>query len=77
MAPSAALSWANEPDTPGGGRRARRAARLDQLPAGGLVGAVAGIILVLFLVLVITDLLGVTDVFAFIDPLPRGQARSP
>ncbi len=50
--------------------------RLDQLPAGGLVGTLVGIILVLFLVLVITDLLGVTDVFAFIDPLPRGQTGS-
>ena len=51
--------------------------RLDQLPAGGLVGTLVGIILLLFLVLVITDLLGVTDVFAFIDPLPRGQTGSP
>jgi hypothetical protein len=51
--------------------------RLDQLPAGGsFVGVMVGIILVLFLVLVITDLLGFTDVFPFINPLPRGQQRS-
>ena len=52
-------------------------ARLDELPAGGsFAGAVVGIILVLFLALLITDLLGFTDVFPFVDPLPRGQARS-
>ncbi len=52
--------------------------RLDRLPAGGsFVGAVLGFILVLFLVLVITDLLGASDVFPFIHPLPPRQAGSP
>ena len=52
--------------------------RLDEVPAGGsFAGAVLGVILVVFLVLVITDLLGASDVFPFIDPLPRGQAGSP
>ena len=52
-------------------------ARLDELPAGGsFAGAVGGAILVIFLALLITDLLGFTDVFPFVDPLPRGQARS-
>ena len=46
-------------------------ARLDQLPAGGsFFGVVAGILVLLILILFITDLLGYTDVFAFIKPLP-------
>ena len=43
------------------------AGRLDELPAGeGGVGAVVGAILVIFLVLLITDLMGLTDVFPFV-----------
>jgi len=43
------------------------AGRLDELPAGeGALGAVIGAILVIFLVLLITDLLGLTDVFPFV-----------
>ena len=43
------------------------AGRLDELPAGeGAFGAVIGAILVIFLVLLITDLLGLTDVFPFV-----------
>ena len=43
------------------------AGRLDELPAGeGGVGAVVGAILIIFLVLLITDLLGLTDVFPFV-----------
>ncbi len=43
------------------------AGRLDELPAGeGTVGIVVGAILVIFLVLLITDLLGLTDVFPFV-----------
>lgn len=42
--------------------------RIDEMPAGsGAVGTVAFI----FLVLVITDLTGLTDVFPFIRPLNR------
>lgn len=45
--------------------------RLDQriadLPAGeGAVGAVVGALLIVFLVLLFTDLLGLTDVFTFV-----------
>jgi hypothetical protein len=43
------------------------AGRLDELPAGeGGVGAVVGAIVLIFLVLLITDLLGLTDVFPFV-----------
>jgi hypothetical protein len=49
--------------------------KIDQLPAGtSFIGVVAGILLVLILILLITDLLGFTDVFSFIRPLPRGSA---
>jgi len=43
------------------------AGKLDQLPAGeGAVGVIVGAILIVLLVLLITDLLGLTDVFPFI-----------
>jgi hypothetical protein len=42
------------------------AGKLDQLPAGGNVGAVIGAILLIFFVLLLTDLLGLTDVFPFV-----------
>ncbi len=43
------------------------AGRIDQLPAGqDFVGAILGTALVLFLVLLITDILGLTDVFPFV-----------
>ena len=43
------------------------AGQLDQLPAGqSAVGAVLGVILIIFLVLLVTDLLGLTDVFPFV-----------
>lgn len=42
------------------------AGKIDTLPAGGDgVGAVLGLILVVFLVLLITDILGLTKVFPF------------
>lgn len=46
----------------------RIADQIDQLPAGGdsFLGIVLGIAILLFIVLVITDLTGVTDVFPFI-----------
>ena len=44
------------------------AGRLDELPAGeGGLGVVVGAILIVFLVLLITDLLGLTDVFSFVN----------
>lgn len=43
------------------------AGRLDQLPAGeGAVGIIVGAVLIIFLVLLITDLLGLTDIFPFV-----------
>jgi hypothetical protein len=48
---------------------------LDALPAGGdFIGLVAGVFLVLVVFLIITELLGWTDVFSFLGPLPRGSA---
>jgi hypothetical protein len=44
----------------------RLADRLDQLPAGGsTVGIIVGAIVIVFLVLLITDILGYTNVFPF------------
>jgi len=41
---------------------------LDQLPAGGDgVGAVVGAVVLIFLILLITDLLGLTHVFPFVN----------
>jgi Family of unknown function (DUF6627) len=43
------------------------AGRLDNLPAGeGGIAFIVGAILIIFLVLLITDLVGVTDVFPFV-----------
>ena len=44
------------------------AGRLDQLPAGqSAVAAVVGAILIIFLVLLVTDLLGLTNIFPFVN----------
>ncbi|MFP6758617.1 MAG: PA2779 family protein [Alphaproteobacteria bacterium] len=46
---------------------AQIAGRLDELPAGeGAVGAIVGAIVLIFLVLLVTDLLVLTDVFPFV-----------
>ena len=43
------------------------AGQLDQLPAGqSAIGAVVGAIVIIFLVLLVTDLLGLTNVFPFV-----------
>jgi len=42
------------------------AGKIDQLPAGGVVGAVIGAVVFIFLVLLITDLLGLTNVYSFV-----------
>jgi hypothetical protein len=43
------------------------AARIDEMPAGqGIVGPIVGAILIIFLVLLVTDLLGLTNVFPFV-----------
>jgi hypothetical protein len=47
---------------------AQLAAQLDQMPAGGsALGTLVGAALIVFLVLLITDILGYTDVFPFTD----------
>ena len=49
---------------------AQLSTQLDQLPAGGDgVGAVVGALLIIFLVLLITDILGLTKVFPFTKPM--------
>lgn len=40
-------------------------AQIDELPAGGIVGTVVTVLVVI----AVLDLLGVTDVFSFIDPI--------
>ena len=43
------------------------ASRMDQLPAGGnAIGTILGAAIVVFIVLLITDILGFTDVFPFV-----------
>ncbi len=43
------------------------AARIDQLPAGGsTIGVVLGTALVIFLVLLVTDIMGYTEIFPFV-----------
>jgi hypothetical protein len=49
--------------------------QIAQVPAGGdFVGVLVAILLLTVIVLLITDLLGYTDVFSFINPLPRGNS---
>jgi hypothetical protein len=43
--------------------------QIESLPAGGDGGAVLGVLLLVVVILVITDLLGVTHVFPFIKPI--------
>ena len=51
----------------------RLAGRIDTLPAGeGALGAIVGAALIVFLVLLVTDLLGFTNVFPFTN---KGSAR--
>lgn len=50
----------------------RVAARIDEMPAGqDAVGAIVGALLLVFLVLLVTDLLGYTDIFPFIKKTAR------
>jgi len=39
---------------------------MEQLPAGGLIGYLVGLAVLVFLVLLITDILGFTDIFPFV-----------
>lgn len=45
------------------------AGRLDTLPAGGDFGGIVGVAVFVFLVLLITDVLGFTKVFSFTRPI--------
>lgn len=46
------------------------AGKIDQMPAGaGAIGAIIGAAVFIFLVLLITDILGLTDVFSFVHPV--------
>jgi len=46
---------------------AELSARIDQMPAGaGALGTIVGVAFLVFLVLLITDILGFTDIFPFI-----------
>jgi hypothetical protein len=46
---------------------AELASRIDELPAGGI--DVLGVVLIVFLVLLLTDILGYTKVFPFTKPM--------
>ena len=48
---------------------AELAARIDELPAGGV--SILGAILIVFLVLLLTDILGYTKVFPFTRPMKK------
>ena len=48
---------------------AQLAARLDRLPAAGDGGAIIGAAVLIFLVLLLTDILGFTHVFPFTKPI--------
>jgi len=51
---------------------AKIAARIDQLPAGGDgLGVIVGAAVLIFLVLLITDILGVTDIFPFVKKIDK------
>jgi hypothetical protein len=51
---------------------AQLADRIDTLPAGGDgVGAVVGALVLVFIILLITDILGFTHVFPFTKPIKR------
>ena len=44
------------------------ASKIDQLPAGGdALGFILAVAVIIFVVLIITDIMGVTDVFTFIN----------
>ena len=47
------------------------AGKLDSLPAGGVIGEIIGAALIVFIVLLITDILGFTKVFSFTKPVKK------
>ena len=54
-------------DQPSPSSEERAAKRIDESPAGqGSAGAIIGAIVTIFIILLITDLLGLTDIFPFV-----------
>ena len=52
----------------------RVAKKIDETPAGqGAVGAVIGAVVLIFIILLVTDLLGLTDVFPFVKRNSRAN----
>ena len=47
------------------------ARRMDSLPAGGFAGEIVGALVLVFLVLLLTDILGYTKVFPFTHPVSK------
>lgn len=47
--------------------------KIEKAPAGGVVGVLIGVALVVFIVLVITDALGYTDIFPFIKSKEKSE----
>ena len=45
------------------------ATEIDQLPAGASLGTVVGAVLFIFVILLITDILGYTKLFTFVQPI--------
>jgi len=51
----------------------RMAETMENLPAGGVIGYIVGLAVLVFLVLLITDLLGYTDIFPFVKKTVNEQ----
>ena len=47
------------------------ASTMEQLPAGGVIGYIVGLAVLVFLVLLVTDILGYTDIFPFVKKTPK------
>lgn len=46
--------------------------QLDRLPAGG--SDILGVLVLLFIVFIITDMLGATDIFPFVHPITKNKS---
>lgn len=47
------------------------AARIDQVPAGGALGSIFGLAVFVFIILLVTDILGFTDIFPFVKKVDK------
>lgn len=53
------------------------AGQIDQMPAGeGALGVIVGAAIIIFIVLLITDIVGVTDVFPFVQSANKREMRN-